>query len=696
MQINSSHMSSISTQPELLRESSQEMPVSIKDGQLVLPNGLSYVVSTLKVGGREIDVSQPLNQVQLNAIQTFANDFFNRLSHVDLTKENLQSIVIKTTPQSQATVKAHFQGEAEQTEQLEAQTPATTQEFHKAFPLTTTSQSTLPVEQQRINPSLTHSRPTPTDNELHLVQSVAQQRLPVVNNQAYEEDDELTGSRGEEEPLTRSHSRLLGPNDRSNDPTISHSYTIDGEEMGYQEIERISTVPQTIKFAKEMLAHLKDKLPHQANSHERALIESDIRYYEQALQSAEAYAAKSDWVNSNYFRDHIKTAGSFDQAIRSYVPAAVNMRYQSLEIKGKQAVGFVRVGIMSDMRNGWYSLTDLKAMQKDPELIEEKLQSLEKGLSSLHGNQLESALYAINQLKLMKNSRPYLDKVIHDRKRVLQQQMIQLVSEQVARNPEKVKQALQSNGSFDIVHVSLLNQKSNSQDRTGWVHDERVEMQDMQEIFHEFRDKKLVFDGRGPLIDGDAIYLPQAFGDGGETSEVKLNTFFFNSSVQGNTENDGTQLHINQEEMSYLLKAHPDLFDGFPEIRDAILQGKQTSYEVAEKFIKTLLDSKRLCLSLGCLSAKDRTGFVAERLMLAYLRPYLPPENAHDFDKKIFDSDGPAVRVVAENTPSFRVLKVNPFATLPGFNILDKIKMVANLAFATVKAKFAKTVPATA
>ncbi|CUI17955.1 conserved hypothetical protein [Candidatus Protochlamydia naegleriophila] len=694
MQVDPSHIahsSLSSTQPELLPDSPQLKPVTLKNGQLVLPNGLNYVVSTLKIGGKEVDVSRPLKHEQLEAIQFFANDFFSRLSQVDLVKENLQSIAIKTTPQK-AIVTANFQGEAEQSEQLETQELAT-QAFQKAFPTTRNPETTVPVRQQRVSPPSNQPNPTPTDNELHLVQSIAQERLPTVTK-SYEEDDELTGIRGEEEPLTHSRSRLLGPNATQSDPTISHSYIIDGEEMGRQEIERISTVSQAIDFAKEMLVHLKMKLS-QAAPQERALIESDILYYEQALQNGEAYLAKNDWVSSNYFRDQIKASGSFDRAIRNYVSAPVNMRYQSLEIEGERAVGFVRVGIMSDMRNGWYSLTDLKAMRSDPSLIKQKLQALEKQLPNLQGKQLESALYAVNQLKLMKNDLTYLDHVVHDRKRVLQQQMIQLVSEQVARNPEKVKEALLSNGSFDMVHVALLNQKSNTQDSTGWVHDERVEMEDMQEIFHEFQDKKLVFDGRGPLIDEDTIYLPHFF-DGGGNKEITLSTYFFNTSVQGNTTNDETQLRINQEEMSYLLNAHPDLFNDFPEVKASILEGKQTSYAVAEDFIKALLDSNQLCLSLGCLSAKDRTGFVAERLMLEYLRPHLPPQKAHQFDKQIFDAEGPAVKVVTENTPSFKVLKVNPLATLPGFNFLDKIKIVANLAFATLKAKFTKPIPASA
>lgn len=680
------HSSIQSTQSELLSSPPQAKPVTIKDGQLVLPNGLSYVVTTLKVGGQNIDVSRPLKEEQLEAIQNFANSFFNQLSQVNLGKANLQSVVIKTAPENQAVVTANFQGEAKQTEQLDTQT-LTTQEFHKAFP-PPISRPTHSVEPRQVSSQhQSISTNNEAHDEVHMTQSIAQQRLPSTDH-SYGEEEELTGMRGEEEPLTNSHSRLLGPNATQSDPIISHSYTIDGREMGRQEIERISTVAQAIEFAEEMLTHLQAKLPN-ANLEDQALIKSDIRYYEQVLKNGKAYADKNDWISSNYFRDHIGSTGSFDRAIQNYVSAPVNMRYQSLEIEGRQAVGFVRVGIMSDMRNGWYSLTDLKAMQAKPGLIKDKLQDLEKDLPNLEGKKLESALYAINQLKLMMNHPSYLSHVIHDRKRVLQQQMIQLVSEQVSRNPEKLKEALQSNGSFDMAHVALLNQKSSSQDRTGWVHDERVEMEDMQEIFREFQGKKLVFDGRGPIIDEDTIYLPQLF-DGVENSEVTLNTFFFNTSVQGNTTNDGAQLRINKEGMDYLLKTYPDLFKDFPEVQAAILEGDQTSYAVAEDLVKALLDSNRLCISLGCLSAKDRTGFVAERLMLGYLRPHLPPENRHDFDKRIFDSDGPAVKVVAENTPNFRVLKVNPLAFLPGFNVIDKVKIVANLAFATIKAKFAK------
>lgn len=505
--------------------------------------------------------------------------------------------------------------------------------------------------------------------------------------QTYPPHSELTGKPGPEEPLTRIQHHLVGNNDPTQDSVISHSYMLNKQEIGHQLISRQNTLQEDIQFAKNMQKHLEQKLSNALSNDERKQVERDFKYYKQALKNATAYKTKN-WIDSNYFRDLIKQAKSFTQAIQAYVSAPVNMRYQELQVQGNRQVGFYRVGIMSDMRNGWFSLTDLKRMQKDPEEIHKHINRIESYIKdhSLKGNKLESALYALNQLKEVVNQAKLtanptaLQEVTEDRKRVIQQQMIQLINGQVKQNPEKVKQALLSGRSFDIVHVALLNQKSVTLDATGWMHDERVEMEDMQEIFEEFKGKTLVFGSTGPLIDGDKVYLPYTF-EGLSNREVKLETHFLNTSVQGNINNEDRQKEINIKGAVSLLKERPDLFD--KKLQHKLLESSKSGYGVAEDVVMALLADPTLCVSLGCLSAKDRTGFLSERIMLRNLKVPNPQKNP--FEKDIFNAKGPAAKVVAENTPHFKILKVDPRSKLRGYNLFDRIGLAMKMGLAVLR-----------
>jgi hypothetical protein len=214
------------------------------------------------------------------------------------------------------------------------------------------------------------------------------------------------------------------------------------------------------------------------------------------------------------------------------------------------------------------------------------------------------------------------------------------------------------------------------------MHDERVEMEDMQEIFKEFKGKKLLFNGEGPSIDGDTISLPQdCLPQGVEVppdKEIKLRTIFVNLSVQGNTKNNAAQLKINQEAMEDLIKQYPEDVETYKKIGDPKQDG---GYGTAEDFISFLLRTKKMAVSIGCLSAKDRTGFIAERLMLNQLSR----KAQYVFERNIFNRDWPPVKVLLENTPGYAALKVVPSAEWRGFSRYDKLVQTANVLFHEMK-----------
>lgn len=628
--------------------------IKLKNNNFILPNGKQYFISKFKIDGKEIEVSK-LSSEQLQSIALIADKLFKSVSSLNLKRNDLNSIGIMATPNKTTAVTVNYKDSTDtQSVKEEKVNRLIHQEFKKKFP------SCLAENIQRVKTT----------------QTIAQHQIQF--SSAYGDGQELDGMPGNEEPLTKTSARLIGPKTLPSEQVITHTYSIDGQDYATQYITRDTTVDQTIEFCKNMISHLRVKL-EKASEEDKTKIMSKLRLYENSLNNAKKFRENEDWLSSDYFRGQIRESG-FAQATESYVSAPVNMRYQELQVDGKKEVGFYRVGIMSDMRNGFYSLSDLKSFKNEPKKVNDLIQNLSKKLNSkLTNDQRVSIENALNNLKIMRGSPSYIDIVYQERKMMIEQQMVQLIAGQVRQNPQKVLEAFEAGNSFDLVHVALLNQRKSEMGSTGWVHDERVEMEDMQEIFAEFNGKKLCFNGTGPLIDGDMVYLPYQI-KASEIVTIPLATAFFNTSVQGNTHNNKTQLKINTQQLRQLLISHPHLFDKFPEIKKSLLEDSSTSYTLAEELIMVLLSSKTFCVSLGCLSAKDRTGLVAERLMLRHLHPHLPSKRKHDFDKSIFDPNGPAVRVVTDNTPKFKVLKVNPRASLPqGFNFLDRIKMVYSL-----------------
>jgi hypothetical protein len=244
--------------------------------------------------------------------------------------------------------------------------------------------------------------------------------------------------------------------------------------------------------------------------------------------------------------------------------------------------------------------------------------------------------------------------------------MIQLVMAQIEKNGGKISSESQT---FDLVHVCLLNQEKSSFDKSGWVHDERVEIEDMSAIFKEFQGKTLVFDGSGPAIEGNNIYLPPELVKGENAPKtLTLNTFIFNTSVQGNVENTKLQKELNTEQLNKLLKHHPDFFKDNEKLKQQLLSGAKSGYGLAEDFLFQLLKSGKLAVSTGCLSAKDRTGFICASLMQRALNAILPKGVPNPFESKILSKKFLAYKVVVEN--GHYAVKVNPAADLRGYESL--------------------------
>ncbi|MBA2368558.1 MAG: hypothetical protein H0V82_06000 [Candidatus Protochlamydia sp.] len=678
--------------------------VKISEGNLILPNGQAYKIGKIKLGGKEINLDNPLNETQLKAIKTVADQIFKQLRDVSLENSDLETVMISSKSEQISVETKHTDKEKDKSEQLENNNftrNLITEEFQKAFPRPSNKNVEPPNTIKNVeSPDPSFPPDTNSASKVNILPT-DQKIVNVMKEQAQiiTSNNDLIGIPGLEKPLTVT-TVLEGPNSaqRSESATISQEYVLeDGTVVGKQTIHRFDTITDNTLFCNNMVNVCKAKLENPLlTEDEKDTINADLNYYQKALVNSEKYHEEStnkSWQGSTYFRDIISEAQSFFSGIQNYVSGPINMRHQKFEGADGKTVGFIRTGIISDMRNGWFSLTDLKVIkeqgnQRSSTFLDEKIKYIESQINPqsflsklfggpLKGKQLESANFALNQLKMIKAGG--IDEIVNERKLVLQQQMIHLVINQVRENPELIKEALNT-GNFDIVHVSLLNQYSSGIDKTGWMHDERVEMEDMQEIFKEFQGKTLLFDGKGPSIDENKISLPKDCLPVGVIlpvdKEIKLRTNFFNLSVQGDTKNDGAQLRINKEAIENLKK--------FISERDPSNQGplpggvspaiiadptQNSGYGIAEDFISYLL-SKKMAVSLGCLSAKDRTGFISERLMLKQLKD---EATQLFFAPNVFKKEWPPVKVLLENTPDYAALKVTPTAEWRGFTNYQKL-----------------------
>jgi len=663
MKVNSSHPVETS-RPAL---NSGEI-FSINNGVLELSNGKTFTITKLIIKGQEQQLTY--SPKQLEAIKNLVNEAFGY--YIKEASENPNFAELKNF-----TFKFHPKTGASVTTQIGDKT--------KTVKIEDANTSSISSHLDKIEEVFCKTHPTPPAGTTYkgTTEKVKGQQSAI----GLENVSSLSEGEEPEEPLETSC--LLSANPPLETNSLIDDYSLPDGREAYDIVTRENCLDRDILYLEKTVDYLQVEAKKIKDVDQQNQIQKEIEFYQTELGKSKTYRKNNkDWVDSNYFRDLISSCSKFTKAVKEYISVPVNMRYQELEVAGERSVGLYRVGVMSDMRNGWVSLKDLKEFDKlegkeRAQAISKKIVEIEAyiyshNLKAKKDNKLESANSAKTELESIKTEPALLAGIIADRRRNLQKQMIQLVVGQVEKNPTML-----TGGKFTMVHVSLLNQKKQVLDKTGWYHNEKAEIEDMQEIFEEFKGKKLIFDGTGPYIGADGIHLPQEIAEGaaGTVKTLELDTYFFNISVQGNTKNNDFQLENNIKQLDKLMKNHPDLFPKNLEKDfdlDERLRSEHVSsgYPLAEAFLVRLLHTKKLAVSTGCLSAKDRTGMVCGRLMQRFLRTHHKDwERGTPYEKGILDSNRNATKVVAENTPHFRVLKVNVKTTLPGFNDFAKVKI---------------------
>lgn len=503
-------------------------------------------------------------------------------------------------------------------------------------------------------------------------------------------------------PLTKSEVLCLRGEEEGTDSgkEITYEYKHKGTVFGKETVERREAVKDLqeslVKRMKDIENQLieKKKDPHVSPKVVQRL-EKELQLCKNSYENAKK--VKDEFIKSSFYRDELgkvvnnSREKNYSEAVNQIsLGAAVNFRYQKGEAGGKET-GFFRLGVITDPRNGFTHLGELKAFSKNSKLLQDKLKILgkkhQKYLKSPEKNRakLEATQYAIAQLHPQQ-----LGETIREREFVLENQMLQLVQGQVEKNLAKI-QMDEKQTILPLVHVALLNREIDKVDPSGWVHNEANEMADMHEIFKEFAGKILIFDGKGPYIDVDGnVHLAQSLiGEDGKARQMKLDSTFVNISVQGHCKNDGIQREINKDSIPHLIAIATKKAQAAPqnkEIREGLkllldverkLKEDKSTYQIAEDLSVAFL-KLGIPLSIGCLSAKDRTGYVGARLIVHFVgeemenHPQLQESpNAfkklkHKFELSVLDKDACATKTVEDNT-KVNVLKCSAFS-LPGYS----------------------------
>lgn len=498
-----------------------------------------------------------------------------------------------------------------------------------------------------------------------------------------------------------------------------------GREIATNTVTRTASLPSALSVCDNMIGQLREKQLQAKlkGEPEDPILKKKLEFYkaqkaniidhQKNCRNSQDYT-RQGWLPSSYFRGLLKRIG-FKLGREKYIAVPPNMRQQKLEFEGANGpsqVQYGRVGVISDMRNGWVSYRDLQRFTTlengsyNLGKIDEKIKEL-KGIGSNNkvikgGNQLESINSAIQELSALRyhlataNGQAALfgsvsprdgtqqtvevnegappiqaslpaeaASILQDRELVLEQQMMVYLQDQFASNPEYVKQCLAS-GKIDVVHVGLLNMAKQKTDDTGWRHDERVQMEDMSAIFEKFSGKKIVFDNSGPRIDGDTVYLspPPGVEQSPGQEPLTLCAYFFNVSVQGDRTNSGAQLQNNlatvnrmksnglyDKSLDNFIKKHK-FFEERSDSSNAKRMRSQetTDYDVAGDLMNCFRNgnSMRAVVTTGCLSAKDRTPIAVLMAQLAALPSDLRPQV--DVYGIINNEKGSAIAIIKDNT----------------------------------------------
>lgn len=213
------------------------------------------------------------------------------------------------------------------------------------------------------------------------------------------------------------------------------------------------------------------------------------------------------------------------------------------------------------------------------------LQQLEKLLPKVPDSRTQGAI-----TKAYEDNTKAIRQAIMERQVALDGQMLQLVGRAAQSSPDAYVK-VGGKVYFNLTYQGLVNCHKKELDKSGWMHDESVVMEDMQAMFERYQGTQIVFDEgepapfiqRGsPTDDGrcqTTIRLPTSYRPESVrgVDSCELRPLFFNIAPQSGTKHEGAQLGINDAAVQNIDRWLNGLEDVHvpADVPDAISQAQQ-------------------------------------------------------------------------------------------------------------------------
>jgi len=431
-------------------------------------------------------------------------------------------------------------------------------------------------------------------------------------------------------------------------------------------IESATPIP-TRDAARQRLLKAQRMLQQEPNSYKKNVL---LETCTKALRSVQR---EQDWIHSSGIRETFERGKpeefAFVEQPNCYQHGIeINDSDSSHHYKLLRLGTIVHTNGFTDLETLEKAVQDESSIQTDPETspkatqedspIKEKITRLEQIL--------DRGFFVKKKMPLTEHQKRALElaiidlkdprKTLIERRFLFEQQMLFLINHQVQSCPPQA-----DSDSFILWHQALLNPSKKKFEKEGWMHDEKRELKDLAFIFNEFNERTICFGTKEtvPYIGKrGTIHLPAP--DGVKIGKrVTLKTRLINISVQNHKKHaiafqqkiNGVfrqkfeELFITQAKK--LLNIETNSIDG---LRNTLsteqwrgqnqidwinLQKIKTCISIYEDICRTLDKTKSQkspcfdlatkvalipCLlqvpfSTGCLSAKDRSGYICGRLM---------------------------------------------------------------------------------
>ncbi|MFI0435053.1 MAG: hypothetical protein ACH350_04925 [Parachlamydiaceae bacterium] len=406
----------------------------------------------------------------------------------------------------------------------------------------------------------------------------------------------------------------------------------DGKLIAKEEVLRHSAVLDLFKSKEALLKELRN----QTNPPIFA-----IQLIEEELAAYKKYHQHQSWITAHQVSNDLiryqENEAEKKKTKIGFIPALINSRIHQVHTDGSPLI-IHRSGAISDQFGGQTCLDNLKiqAMNKWENAIpSETFEEFETKAHEYLNTNWKKELYSDLQ-------------GIKKRKRLLEDQMVQLIANQIKAHVIELTDSSCLPFLMSTIHmtqIGLLDPFEEGVEKSGLRISECNQMLDMAAIFQEFNGKQIQFkEISAPFIKEGIICLPLSFLHNPKTGTIikhvdpakplTLCCTFFNTSVQGLLINQQEQRTVNEQALEHMerhlknlqmfIHKHPEHRDQLKKSPDALLrrfkkiQKKlefgETGYSIAQEIAFLQYDMRGM-VGVNCSNGEDRTSYLIARMI---------------------------------------------------------------------------------